>query len=281
MFFVIQRRPCRAVHRQHGDLRRRRVQLGVHVFPSQRRARFIGHRRRGRDKFTLPKFAQLLPHRGPPRAIVHLDPFLQRDQFIAQKTGGVFLNGLESSHMDEHRVVFPVLPPRPPGRAGQDKAAERLLQRRRQLDRHMRNLVRLRERRRGHVIRSKGGTMQITDDGQRITRLDPGIRIAIQPEHPGRSDVVRRRLDVDNETSWENILAVFLRLRLGVDEDVRKRRRCVADIRRLIEGVQNIPNSAVDGRNIDLVWVSLAFVFDVDRRVVGLVVQKKQRNIPN
>ena len=89
-------------------------------------------------------------------------------------------------------------------------------------------------------------------------------------EEAVRSEVVGRGVQADYEVDWEQFLAAHVVLATRVDEDVGEWSRRVPDVAAALEEVQEPANLFVDPGHFVLA------VLDVDRGVVGLVVDDEQ-----
>src|SRR5687767_1991163 len=115
-------------------------------------------------------------------------------------------------------------------------------------------------------------------DRQGLLIVEADIRILVQAEDSCCADVVRRALQIGDETAWKEVFSVSLAGGVLVNEDVGKRSRRVADIAALLETVEEPSDATIDGSRIDF-RIELSEVVEgvlgVDRCVVTLIVDDK------
>ena len=81
---------------------------------------------------------------------------------------------------------------------------------------------------------------------KRVGAICPSIGVGPEAEDRFGAHVVGRHREADDEAAREQILAFLLSLAPLVDEDVGERRRRVANVGALVEGVEQLPYQAVD-----------------------------------
>lgn len=105
----------------------------------------------------------------------------------------------------------------------------------------------------------------------------------LKAENARRSDVIRRRGQIDDERLGEKVRAFLGRLVPAVDEDVCEGRCGVADIGLLGKCVENLSDPAVNHLGF-VVFVGLAIstnklLAGIHRGVISLVIDQQQREV--
>src|SRR4051812_42156798 len=195
-------------------------------------------------------------------------------QFIRNELTDLALHLHISRNVHEHRVVHVDLAARASRRTYKDERPYRRQQCRRQPSRIMIGVVFFREVR--LLVRYP------SYERKRIFPLDPCISIGVDSKNLCWSDIVRRRLQVQNEGSREDVVTKRLSRRVRVDIDVCERCCRKTYIRALLEGYEDPSYSLVDGTRTIVVRIFAGRKSpNVNGRMIRLVVDEEERNIAN
>ena len=158
----------------------------------------------------------------------------------------------EARGVDQHRGMRRLLAPRIADRPGDDEGAHGLDQ---AFGQHIDRMV--------DLVLHRQDILVVVDQ--------PDVPVAGIEKHLLRAEIVRWRIQPDDEMPREQVLLQRLVIGVGVDEDVGEGRRRVADIAAAMEQREQLADLAVDAGHL------VARVGRIDRGIVGLVVDQQHR----